>query len=453
MSNASEFVIENGVLKKYVGPGGDVVIPEGITEIGFHAFYHCRSLKSVTIPKSVSKIESSAFEGCEMLEYVAIPDGVAELADNAFCKCPTLADESGFVIVKNVLYGYYGDEYKVLIPNGVSVIGWGAFLGCKSIESVVIPDSVTKIGWSAFSWCESLRSITIPESVTEIGNSAFYMCRVLETADIQGGVTEIAEETFSCTMLKTIVLPKSVKKIGREALPFDPERRNLCVHTTRLSALPAKHRIDAVIAFVKKLDSFTQECQQAYFKYIGKNCASLIDEAIAMPELFVLMCREKLISAECASAYMEAAQKSKNTELIALMLEYVANRLTSEEKTLNEQKREEVQKRSFELDIVWQDGNVAGLTFAATRDLETYKKRGDLKALLESKGAAYASSVSKKVDVLIFSESSSDTEKIVKAKNLGIELISERTFNEMIGRAFEIEENDYVDGRIMITKD
>ena len=29
MSNASDFVIENGILKRYVGPGGDVIIPEG----------------------------------------------------------------------------------------------------------------------------------------------------------------------------------------------------------------------------------------------------------------------------------------------------------------------------------------------------------------------------------------------------------------------------------------
>ena len=38
MSNASDFIIENGVLKKYVGPGGDVVIPEGVTAIGELAF-------------------------------------------------------------------------------------------------------------------------------------------------------------------------------------------------------------------------------------------------------------------------------------------------------------------------------------------------------------------------------------------------------------------------------
>ena len=52
MSNASDFIIENGVLTKYVGPGGDVVIPEGVTEIRYWAFDGCENLKSVFIPKS-----------------------------------------------------------------------------------------------------------------------------------------------------------------------------------------------------------------------------------------------------------------------------------------------------------------------------------------------------------------------------------------------------------------
>ena len=38
MSNEMDFVIENGVLKKYVGPGGDVVIPDGVTAISASAF-------------------------------------------------------------------------------------------------------------------------------------------------------------------------------------------------------------------------------------------------------------------------------------------------------------------------------------------------------------------------------------------------------------------------------
>lgn len=51
MSSASDFVIENGVLTKYVGSGGDVVIPEGVTEIGDMAFAGS-SIKNVEIPDS-----------------------------------------------------------------------------------------------------------------------------------------------------------------------------------------------------------------------------------------------------------------------------------------------------------------------------------------------------------------------------------------------------------------
>ena len=41
------FVINNGVLEKYVGTGGDVVIPDGVEEIGEEAFANCDSLKIV----------------------------------------------------------------------------------------------------------------------------------------------------------------------------------------------------------------------------------------------------------------------------------------------------------------------------------------------------------------------------------------------------------------------
>lgn len=62
MKNKQEFVIEKGVLTEYKGPGGDVVIPEGVKEIGNQAFTGCKGLASVTIPKSVEEIDKSVFE-------------------------------------------------------------------------------------------------------------------------------------------------------------------------------------------------------------------------------------------------------------------------------------------------------------------------------------------------------------------------------------------------------
>lgn len=44
MESRQDFVIKNSVRINYRGPSGDVTIPEGVTEIGRHAFYGCKKL-------------------------------------------------------------------------------------------------------------------------------------------------------------------------------------------------------------------------------------------------------------------------------------------------------------------------------------------------------------------------------------------------------------------------
>ena len=65
MSSTNDFEIENGILKKYTGPGGDVEIPNSVTAIGDRAFRYCSSLKA-SVPSvgvfsfSMAVISSSA---------------------------------------------------------------------------------------------------------------------------------------------------------------------------------------------------------------------------------------------------------------------------------------------------------------------------------------------------------------------------------------------------------
>lgn len=70
-SRPEDFVIEDGVLVKYVGPGGDVVIPDGVTCIGDYAF-SVSSIENVTIPDGVVKISDHAFYNCSALKSVII---------------------------------------------------------------------------------------------------------------------------------------------------------------------------------------------------------------------------------------------------------------------------------------------------------------------------------------------------------------------------------------------
>lgn len=63
------------------------IIQDGVTKIGYSAFYNCISLKEITIPDSVTSIGDSAFDGCTSLESITIPDSVTKISGYAFNGC------------------------------------------------------------------------------------------------------------------------------------------------------------------------------------------------------------------------------------------------------------------------------------------------------------------------------------------------------------------------------
>ena len=221
MSNINDFVIENGVLKKYQGQGGDVVIPEGVTSIGAEAFEYCKSLTSIVIPESVTSIGDWAFNCCKRLTSVVIPEGVTSIGDSAFSDCASLTS----IVIPESVTGIGDSAFfncsslaSVVIPEGVTCIGREAFRGCSSLTSIVIPEGVTSIGNWAFNGCSSLTSVVIPEGVTSIGDSAFAGCSSLTSIVIPKGVTSIGTGAFSsCSSLTSIVIPEGVTSIGDSA--------------------------------------------------------------------------------------------------------------------------------------------------------------------------------------------------------------------------------------------
>ena len=116
MSLEVDFIIEDGMLMEYCGNGGDVVIPNGVSDIFFQAFYGDFKITSITVPGSVVELAPVVFERLETLK-------------------------------------------EVTLNEGVESIDMCAFNECINLEIVTLPHSIKKIGDSAFSNCSSLREI------------------------------------------------------------------------------------------------------------------------------------------------------------------------------------------------------------------------------------------------------------------------------------------------------
>ena len=201
-----------------------VVMQQGVTSIGDHAFWDCSGLTSVTIPDGVTSIGGDAFSGCAALTSVTIPSSVTSIGGGAFSGCTSLtsvAIPSSVTEIGGSAFSGCTELTSITIPEGVTSIGGGAFSGCTGLTSVTIPDSVTSIGGSAFSGCTGLTSVTIPDSVTSIGNSVFSGCTALTAVTIPESVTYINGEVFSnCVRLAKVTIPKSVTEISSKAFYY-----------------------------------------------------------------------------------------------------------------------------------------------------------------------------------------------------------------------------------------
>ena len=73
---------------------------------------------------------------------------------------------------------------------------------------------------------------------------------------------------------------------------------------------------------------------------------------------------------------------------------------------------------------------MAGMSFVITGSLEHYENRGALKTEIETRGGKVTGSVTGKTVCLINNDTTSQSSKNKKAKELGVRIISEEDFIE-----------------------
>ena len=227
------FVIENGVLKKYNGWQAFVEIPDTVTAIGDEAFKNNTSMVSVSIPDGVKSIGDSAFYGCTSLLGVVIPDSVEKIGRYAFQKCSKLASaylpvNEKFTVINTGTFYECMSLKEIIVPDNIVKIEFDAFYNCRNLKNIDLSKNLITVGYNVFGNCKSISNIEIPKSLKNFDSTwgsgtntkygVFGGCSNLKTVKFEEGSTIVCPALFmGCDGIEEIELPDTIAKIGNSA--------------------------------------------------------------------------------------------------------------------------------------------------------------------------------------------------------------------------------------------
>lgn len=209
-----------------------LVIPGTVKKIEHGAFENCVNLREVVLEEGIEELGRYLFTGCERLHQITVPNSVKRVTPDSFQKIPNLklpvlnASGTEYIYCPPKL-----GEKKVTIPHGVRIIQRQAFDDFSALEEVILPNTLERIEWSAFQYT-SLKRVTLPESVTYVSGSSFYGCGSLEQVDIRCDSTAIQPFAFAeCPCLRLPYASPSqyiecMQMQGKSLFRF-PEKREL----------------------------------------------------------------------------------------------------------------------------------------------------------------------------------------------------------------------------------
>lgn len=210
-SNIKEIILPDSV--KAIGPKAfancvnliNFNMGNGVKTLGYNAFADCTSLNNITLSTALESIGAKAFYNCKAMTEIILPNGLRILESGVFENCISLTE---------VIFGHDTEEYVIedetfkIATSKVTEIKENTFKNNKALQNIDLPNSITAIGNSVFEGCINLATISFERKLKH-GESS------VSTEDM-AIISTLGNSVFKdCVLLNNIVLPSSVKTIGK----------------------------------------------------------------------------------------------------------------------------------------------------------------------------------------------------------------------------------------------
>ena len=200
----------------------DTSIPENVehngisyqvTSVADGAFFHCLSLQSVSLPESIHSFGSLAFAYCRSLKSFSFYDNNTSLGDNCFEGC-----HFNRINIKSIK-GWCESGWQKQLDH---IDSYKLYCNDELISNLVIPDDVSEIADSSFYNCTILKSIDIPASVRKIGKNALHT--ELENLTIHCDIEDLSDCGIYWLQLQSLTIYSETPPVidYREVIWYTP---------------------------------------------------------------------------------------------------------------------------------------------------------------------------------------------------------------------------------------
>ena len=194
--------------------------PANVTEIGYEMANGLTTLKTITFaPNSnFTKIGHMAFINSGLIGDIVLPEGLTEIAYQAFMgtKITSINLPSTLTTVGTNAFASTSVT-EAIIPDSLTSIPANMYNGCKSLTTVSIPAGFTKIGEKAFQSCNAITSLTFRGNAGEnavIDTAAFESCYTIGVVSIPEGVTTLNNCAFNASGITHLTLPSTLTTVN-----------------------------------------------------------------------------------------------------------------------------------------------------------------------------------------------------------------------------------------------
>ena len=178
------------------------------------------------------------------------------------------------------------DKYAthVVVPNGTSIIGEGAFMG-TSVISVELPEGVRIIDTNAFANCKHLKNLNIPSSVVLVEAEALLNCEKLLVSI--SSETELGKDALKGTLneIRAKEAEEEEKLLSQYKLEKNPDGTYAIVGANDINVTILKIPKSVTVIKARAFGGWNEKvCKQLKEVVFQEGLVSIEDEAFAYCE-------------------------------------------------------------------------------------------------------------------------------------------------------------------------